>query len=146
LALGADLAVNYKTSDFVTEVRKATSDRGVDVILDMVGDDYIPRDVQTLAPDGRITCIATPGGSATTLDIRALMAKRGAVMASHLRARTPQQKREIARKLLEDVWPLLPRRDPIRPVVDSVFKLEDAAAAHRRLESSQHVGKIVLSV
>ena len=145
-ALGADLAIDYTTSDFIVEVKNATGGRGVDVILDMVGGDYIARDIQVLAPDGRIACIATPGGERVNLDLRALMRTRGAIMASHLRARTPQEKGEIANRLQQAVWPLLPGRDPIRPVVDSVFKLEDAAAAHRRLESSRHVGKIVLTV
>ena len=112
----------------------------------MVGGEYIPRDLQALAEDGRITCISTPAGRTTVLDIGNLMQRRAAVMGSALRGRTAQQKGEIARKLMEYVWPLLPARDPIRPVVDSVFKLEDAAAAHRRLESSQHIGKIVLTV
>ena len=144
--LGADLAINYKTQDFVSEIQRATDGRGVDVILDMVGGDYIPRDIEALAPDGRVTCIATPRGSSTTLDIGKLLRKRGAVMASALRARSNEQKAEIARGLLANVWPLLPARNPIRPVIDSVFKLEEAPKAHARMESSQHIGKIVLEV
>jgi NADPH2:quinone reductase len=144
--LGADLAINYKKQDFVSEIQRATDGHGVDVILDMVGGEYIPRDIEALAPDGRVTCIATPGGSTATLDIGKLLRKRAAVMASALRARTNEQKAAIARELREKVWPLLPARDPIRPVIDSVFKLEDAPKAHARLESSQHIGKIVLEV
>jgi len=127
-------------------VKKVTSDRGVDVILDIVGGSHISRDLDALAPDGRITCIATPGGSTVELDIRKLMHRRAAIMGSALRTRTVEQKGEIARALLENVWPLLPARDPIRPVVDSVFKLEDAAEAHRRLDASAHIGKIVLTI
>lgn len=144
--LGADLAINYKTQEFVSEIQRATDGRGVDVILDMVGGDYIPRDVEALAPDGRVTCIATPGGATTTLDMSKLLRKRAAVMASALRARSNEQKAAIGRELLENVWPLLPARNPIRPVIDSVFKLEDAPKAHARMESSQHIGKIVLEI
>lgn len=142
--LGADLAINYRESDFVEEVRRATGDRGVDVILDIVGGDYIARDVEALAADGRIVCIATPRGRAAELNLGMLMQRRAAVMGSALRGRTVQEKGAIARRLLEGVWPLLPARDPVRPVIDSTFPLEDAAAAHRRLEESVHVGKIVL--
>ncbi|HKU68176.1 MAG TPA: zinc-binding dehydrogenase, partial [Candidatus Baltobacteraceae bacterium] len=144
--LGADLAINYKTAEFVAEIEKATARRGVDVILDMVGGDYIARDVQALAADGRITCISTPRGREVELHLGALMQKRAALMASGLRNRTVEQKAAIAAQLLREVWPRLPARSPIRPVVDSTFPLEDAAAAHRRLEESAHVGKIVLVI
>lgn len=144
--LGVHVAINYKHADFVDEVKKVTNDRGVDVILDMVGGTHISRDLDALAPDGRITCIATPGGNTAELDLRKLMHRRAAVMGSSLRTRTLEQKGEIARALLENVWPLLPARDPIRPVVDSVFKLEDAAEAQRRLDTSGHIGKIVLTI
>jgi putative PIG3 family NAD(P)H quinone oxidoreductase len=142
--LGADLAIDYKRADFVSEIERATSGRGVDVILDIVGGDYIPRDLQALAPDGRIVCLATPHGRSTQLDLATLLQRRGALMGSHLRGRTPRQKGEIAAKLLEEVWPKLPARDPIRPVIDGTFSFEDAPAAHRRMEASQHAGKIVL--
>jgi NADPH:quinone reductase len=142
--LGADLAINYKDADFVAQIKGATRDRGVDVILDMVGGDYIQRDVEALAPDGRIACIATPRGSSTQLDIRALLQRRAAIMASALRPRSIEQKGAIAQRLLQEVWPRLPARKNIRPVVDSVFRLEDAAEAHRRLDASAHIGKIVL--
>jgi NADPH:quinone reductase-like Zn-dependent oxidoreductase len=144
--LGADLAINYKAADFVAEIAKATADRGVDVILDIVGGDYIARDIQALAHDGRITCISPSRGSKVELDLSALMRKRGELMASALRARTVEHKAAIAAKLLHEVWPKLSARSPIRPVVDSTFALEQAAAAHRRLEESAHVGKIVLVV
>ncbi|HET9096195.1 MAG TPA: NAD(P)H-quinone oxidoreductase [Candidatus Baltobacteraceae bacterium] len=142
--LGADLAINYREADFVQEVLKATGGRGVDVILDIVGGDYIARDLEALAPDGRIVCIATPRGRAAELNLGLLMQRRAAVMGSALRGRSVQEKGAIARRLLERVWPALPARDPVRPVIDSTFPLEDAAAAHRRLEESAHVGKIVL--
>lgn len=142
--LGADLAINYKDRDFVAEIHHATDGRGVDVILDMVGGEYIPRDIEALAVDGRVTCIATPAGSATTVEIAKLLRKRAAVMGSALRARSNEQKAAIARELRENVWPLLPARNPIRPLIDSVHKLEDAPHAHARMESSQHIGKIVL--
>ncbi len=141
---GADLAVNYKTSDFVTEVRNATAGAGVDVVFDIVGGDYIARDFDALAADGRIVCIAAPLGRSVDLDLGRLMQKRAAIMGSSLRARTPAQKGMIAAELLKYVWPKLPERSVIRPAIDSTFPLEDAAAAHRRLEESAHVGKIVL--
>lgn len=144
LDLGADLAINYRESDFVEEVRAATGGRGVDVILDIVGGDYIERDVEALAPDGRVVCIATPRGRAAEIDLGMLMQRRAAVMGSALRGRSIEDKGEIARRLLERVWPLLAARNPVRPVIDSTFPLEEAAAAHRRLEESVHVGKIVL--
>ena len=142
--LGADLAVNYKTTDFVTAVREATGGRGVDVVLDIVGGEYIGRDLDALAPDGRIVCIATPGGRTAQLDVGKLMQRRAAVMGSALRARSTAQKAAIARELRERVWPLLPAKDPVRPVIDSVLPLAQAGEAHRRLEESAHVGKIVL--
>ena len=144
--LGADLAIDYKAADFVTEINAATQGRGVDVILDMVGGEYIARDLAALAADGRITCIATPHGAQIELDLRELMRKRASVMASGLRARSLEQKAAIAAALLREVWPKLPARNPIRPVVDSTFQLQDAALAHRRLEESAHVGKIVLVI
>lgn len=142
--LGADLAVNYKAADFVTAIREATNGRGVDVVLDIVGGDYIPRDLEALAPDGRIVCIATPGGRSTQLDIGKLMQRRASVMGSALRARSVEEKATIARDLRERVWPLLPAKNPVRPILDSAFPLAQAGGAHRRLEESAHVGKIVL--
>lgn len=146
LELGADFAVNYKTQEFVAEIRRATDERGVDVILDMVGGAYIDRDLDALAMDGRITCIATPLGRVAELNLGKLMQRRATLMASAMRSRTVEEKAAIARDLLTNVWPLLPARNPIRPVIDSVFQLEDAPKAHARLESSQHIGKIVLEI
>lgn len=142
--LGADLAVNYKTGDFVAKIAHATSGRGVDVILDLVGGSYIARDLEALATDGRITCISTPQGRVVELNLGALMQKRAALMGSALRARSAKEKGEIAAALLRDVWPRLPARNPIRPVIDSTYPFERAADAHRRLENSAHIGKIVL--
>jgi len=143
--LGADVAVNYKNVDFVSEIKRATHDRGVDVILDLVGGEYIARDINALALDGRIACIATTAGTTATLDIRSLMQRRAAIMGSALRGRSIEEKAEIAAKLLQNVWPRLPARDPVHPVVDSVFPFEKAADAHKRLEASLHIGKIVLT-
>lgn len=142
--LGADLAVNYRTTDFVEAVRAATGGEGVDVVLDIVGGSYIARDVDVIAPDGRIVCIATPGGRSAELDLGKLMQRRASVMASSLRARSVAQKGAIARELHERVWPRLAAKTAIRPLVDSTFSFEQAPAAHRRLEESAHIGKIVL--
>lgn len=142
--LGADLAINYKREDFVEAIAGATGGGGVNVILDIVGGDYIERDLDALSLDGRIVCIATQGGRSAQLDIGKLMQRRGEVMASALRGRSVREKGAIARELRERIWPRLPARNPIRPVIDSTFTFEQAPAAHRRLEESAHVGKIVL--
>lgn len=142
--LGADLAIDYHQRDFVQEIHAATAGRGVDVILDIVGGDYVPRNLEAVAADGRIACIATPRGATAELPLGKLMQRRASIVGSALRARSIEQKGAIARGLLQDVWPLLPARNPVRPVIDSTFALEDAAEAHRRLEESAHVGKIVL--
>jgi NADPH2:quinone reductase len=142
--LGADLAVNYKSADFVTEVLNATMGHGVDAVLDIVGGDYIPRDLEALAFDGRIVCIATARGRSADVDIGRLMQRRAAIMGSALRSRSVREKGAIARDLHDRIWPRLPAREAIRPVIDSTFPLEQAAEAHRRLEESGHVGKIVL--
>jgi NADPH2:quinone reductase len=144
LRLGAIAAIDYRRSDFVEESKRLTGGRGVDVVLDIVGGDYVARDVEALAPDGRIACIAAMRGRDVRIDLMKLLWRRGTILASSLRPRTSEQKGEIARALRERVWPLLARRDPIAPVVDSVYPFEKAADAHARLESSAHVGKIVL--
>ncbi len=145
IRLGAAKAIDYRTSDFVAEIARISSGRGVDVVLDIVGGDYIARDIDCLALDGRIACIATPRGSRIELDLRRLFAKRGTILASSLRPRTADEKAAIAREVERHIWPLLPRRDPIVPVVDSVYSFEHAADAHARMESSAHIGKIVLT-
>lgn len=142
--IGAAYAIDYRTSDFATEARRLTGDRGIDVVLDIVGGDYIARDLTCLAPDGRIACIAMQRGTGIELDLRRLFATRGTIMASSLRPRSSYQKAEIARELEREIWPLLPARDPIKPIVDAIYPFERAADAHARMESSIHIGKIVL--
>ncbi|HVN68881.1 MAG TPA: NAD(P)H-quinone oxidoreductase [Candidatus Binatia bacterium] len=144
VAIGAVRAIDYKNEDFVAAVRAFTGGRGVDVVLDIVGGEYIARDLECLALDGRIACIAMQGGRLVELDLRKLFGVRGTISASTLRPRTPAEKAAIARELERHIWPLLPARDPIAPIVDSVYPFERAADAHARLESSAHVGKIVL--
>lgn len=144
IALGASQAINYRTHDFVAEVERITAGRGADVVLDIVGGDYIARDLACLATDGRIVCLATARGRIIQLDLGRLFAKRGTILASSLRPRSAAEKAAIARRLRERIWPLLPNRDPIVPVVDAVYPFERAADAHARLESSAHVGKLVL--
>lgn len=145
LAIGAGDAVNYKTHDFVEETLRITDGRGADVIVDIVCGPYIPRDLGALAMDGRIACIATQGGRKAELDVAALMRRRGTIFGTSLRPRTPEEKEAIADALRERIWRLLPRRDPIRPLVDTVYSFDEAAEAHRRMESSLHIGKIVLT-
>ncbi len=142
--LGAERAFAYREVDFVAAVRHATGDRGVDVILDPVGGDYIQRDIDALALDGRIAVIGTMRGAITELHLGKLLQRRATLLGSSLRPRTDEQKAAIADELLARVWPLLPARDPIRPMVDSTFAPERAGDAHRRLESSAHIGKIVI--
>jgi NADPH2:quinone reductase len=144
LQLGALYAINYKEVDFAEEIGGLTSGLGVDVILDLVGGPYLERDMNALAQDGRIIFVATQGGRSAMLDIAALMRKRAKIVGSTLRNRTPSQKGAITERLLRQVWPLLPRKYPIRPVIDSTFALRDAKLAHERLESGLNIGKIVL--
>ena len=145
LAFGAAHAINYKQSDFVDEVSRLTGGRGVDVVLDMVGGPYLDRNLEALALEGRIAIVATQGGRSGQLEIHKLMMKRGRVLGSTLRVRTPAEKGRIAERLLRDVWPLLPAKDPMRPIIDSTFPLRDARLAHQRMEGGEHIGKIVLT-
>ncbi len=144
IGFGAEEAINYKQTDFVAEVKRITHDRGVDVVLDMVGGSYLERNLDALAFDGRVAIVATQGGRTAQLDIGKLMAKRGRIMGSTLRARTPEQKGKIARRLFRDVWPMLPSKNPIRPIIDSTFPLTEAYLAHERMERGDHIGKLVL--
>ncbi|MBV8374726.1 MAG: zinc-binding dehydrogenase, partial [Candidatus Eremiobacteraeota bacterium] len=144
LQLGASDAINYRMTDFVREVARLTGGRGVEVVLDIVGGDYIARDLECLALDGRIVCISTQRGSDVEFDLRQLFRRRGTIMASSLRPRTTDEKTAIAQALRERIWPILSKRDSIVPVVDSVYPFERAAEAHARMESSAHVGKIIL--
>jgi len=141
--LGAARAVHYRSEDFVAAAREMTGGRGVDVVLDMVGGDYIPRDLECLAPDGRLVLIAFLGGSRAGLDFRPVLVNRLTITGSTLRARSVTEKGRLARAVLENVWPLLESGE-VAPVVDSTFPLDGAAEAHRRLESGAHVGKVVL--
>ena len=117
---------------------------GVDVVLDMIGGAYLARNLDVLAPEGRLAILATQGGSTGELDIATLMKKRARIMGSTMRARTPAQKGEVATRLEQDVWPLLPPKNAIRPIIDSTFPLAEAWRAHERMESGSHVGKILL--
>ena len=143
--LGADVAVNYAERDFVEAVKEATGGRGADLILDMVGGDYIARNHEAAAVEGRIVQIAFLKSPKVELDMRKLMVKRLTHTGSTLRPRSVPEKALIARALEERVWPLL-AAGRCRPVMDSTFPLAEAAAAHARMESSAHVGKIVLTV
>jgi NADPH:quinone reductase len=143
--LGADLAVNYKTDDFVAAAKAFTNGRGVDVILDMVGGDYIDKNHDLAAIEGRIVQIAFLNGAKATVNFGRLMMKRLVHTGSTLRARDVAFKAAIADALRAKVWPLIEDGE-VRPILDSTFKLADAEAAHRRMESSGHIGKIVLTI
>ena len=143
--LGAELAINYHEVDFVAATLRATEGRGADVILDMVGGDYLARNAAAAALEGRIALIATQGGTKAELDLRLLMTKRLTITASTLRSQPVQNKGRIAGALRENVWPLFASRG-LRPVIDSRFPLADAALAHKLMESDLHIGKIVLVV
>ncbi|MCH8238128.1 MAG: NAD(P)H-quinone oxidoreductase [Proteobacteria bacterium] len=141
--LGAERAVNYKKEDFVEAVKEFTSGAGVDVVLDMVGGDYIPRNIKAMAPDGRHVSIAFLGGSKVEVNFMPVMLKRLTLTGSTLRPQPVERKAEIARALKDKVWPLIAAGE-IKPVIHATFPLTDAAEAHRLMESSQHIGKIVL--
>lgn len=146
LGLGAAHAINYKQSDFAAETLRLTGGRGVDVVLDMVGGSYLDRNLDSLALEGRLVIVATQGGRAAQLEIHKLMTRRARVIGSTMRARTPAEKGLVTQRLLLDVWPLLAAKDPIRPLIDRTFPLRDARLAHQRMESGEHIGKIILTV
>lgn len=143
--LGATRAINYRNEDFVVVIKQLTGGRGVDVILDMVGGDYVPRELASLADDGRLSLIAFLGGTKTSLDMTDILRRRLTITGSTLRPRPVEVKAIIARALREKVWPLI-EAGKIRPVIYRTFGLEEAAAAHALMESSEHVGKILLRV
>ncbi|HZF23332.1 MAG TPA: NAD(P)H-quinone oxidoreductase [Burkholderiales bacterium] len=143
--LGASRAINYRTEDFVAVVKALTGGKGVDVILDMVGGDYVPRELACLADDGRLSLIAFLGGTRATIDMTDILRRRLTVTGSTLRARSVEVKGAIAQVLKEKVWPLIDA-GKIRPVIYRTFRLEEASAAHALMESSGHVGKIILEV
>ena len=142
-ALGADILVNYKTEDFVERVRAETDGRGVDVVLDAVGGAYVERDLRALARGGRIVFIGDTGGDPGQLPVGLLMGTWASIHGSLLRARPAAEKTEIVASVRENAWPLV-ESGQIAPVIDSHFGFADAPAAHRRMESSAHIGKILL--
>jgi NADPH2:quinone reductase len=142
--LGAERAINYRDTDFLTAIRDLTGGRGVDVILDMVGGEYFSRNIDALAVDGRLVAIATLRGATAELTIPTVMQRRLTITGSTLRARAVADKGAIARALHANVWPLL-EAGTVKPVVFKTFPLARAADAHRLLESSQHIGKLVLT-
>ena len=153
--LGAHLAINYKTQDFVIEVLKATKDQGVDVVLDMVGGDYLNRNLKTLGPGGRHVSIAVQQGRMAELDILQVMQKRLILTGSTLRPCSVEEKSAIAAALYKNIWPLLHRKNlllslfckkRITPVIDKVFPLAEAQAAHDYLDTGTHIGKVILRV
>jgi putative PIG3 family NAD(P)H quinone oxidoreductase len=143
LALGADLAINYRTHDFVEETKRFTQGKGADVVVDIVGGDYVARNYRAAAINGRIIQIGVQHGPARELNLMAMLAKRLTHTGSTMRSRTVQEKAQIAQELEQHVWPLL-RQGQIKPAIFRVFDLEEAVAAHSLMESSTHIGKIVL--
>ena len=143
--LGAEKAVNYKTQDFAAEIKAATGGKGVDVILDMVGGDYVPKELKLLAEEGRLVFIAFLRGHKSELDINEVMRRRLTVTGSTLRPRSVEFKGYLARNLREKIWPLV-ESGKIKPEIYKTFPLQAAADAHRLMESSEHIGKIVLTV
>lgn len=144
-ALGARRAINYRTQDFVAEVQAMTDGRGVAVVLDMVGGDYLPRNLQCLAEDGRHVSIAVQGGVKAEINIARIMQRRLTITGSTLRARSVGFKTLLAEEIGREVWPLVIERR-LQPVIDRVYPLAQAAEAHRRMEAGEHVGKIMLKV
>ncbi|MBH1934685.1 NAD(P)H-quinone oxidoreductase [Streptomyces sp. AV19] len=142
--LGADILIDYREQDFVEELRKVTGGAGADVILDIVGAKYLARNVDALAVNGRLAVIGLQGGRKAELDLGKLLAKRAAVMATTLRSRPLAEKAAIVAAVREHVWPLV-SGGRVRPVVDRTLPLRDAAAAHRIVEESAHVGKVLLT-
>jgi NADPH:quinone reductase-like Zn-dependent oxidoreductase len=143
--LGADVLVNYRDEDFVESVREATGGRGADVVLDLVGAKYLQRNVEVLAPNGRLVVIGLQGGTRAELDLGLLLRKRAAVLATALRSRPPEEKAAIVSSVRENVWPLI-TSGAVRPVVDRVLPMSEAGDAHRVLEAGENVGKILLRV
>lgn len=143
--LGAEHAINYRTTDFVEAVRTRTGGRGVQLVLDIMGGSYLPRNLAALAVDGRLVQIGLMEGAQSTIDLRSVMGRRLTITGSTLRPRSAAEKGAIAEQLRREVWPLL-AQGAVRPVVHQTFPLGQAADAHRMMESSAHVGKIVLTV
>ena len=144
IELGASHAINYKTQDFVAEVQRITNGRGVDVVLDMVAGDYVAREVECLAEDGRLVIIAVQGGVKSAFNAGLVLRRRLTITGSTLRPRSVEFKTAIAQSLRSQVWPLI-EQGKVRPVIYQTFDAGDAAAAHALMESNQHTGKIVLT-
>ena len=144
LAIGADHVVNYRTQDFVAEVKRITGGKGANVVLDMVAGDYVGREIQCLAEDGRLAIIATQGGNASAIDAGLVLRKRLSITGSTLRPRSLAYKAALAAELRAKVWPLI-EAGKVKPVIHQVFPAAKAAEAHALMESSTHVGKIVLT-
>ncbi len=143
--IGADEAINYRSQDFVAEVKRLTDGKGVELVLDMVGGPYLEKNLRCLAVEGRLVQIAFLQSSKVEFDFMPMMLKRLTLTGSTLRPRSVEQKAAIARELHEKVWPLL-EAGTVRPIIHKVFPLEQAAEGHRLMESSQHIGKIMLKV
>jgi len=143
--IGADLAINYKTQDFVEEVKSFTDGMGAELVLDMVAGSYTQRNLDALGEDGRLVVIATLGGLKSEINMAKMMVKRQSITGSTLRPRTNVFKGMLADELFREVWPLVENGD-LRPVMDQSFPMTEAAAAHSRMEAGEHVGKIVLEV
>jgi putative PIG3 family NAD(P)H quinone oxidoreductase len=141
--LGAEILVNYRDDDFVEALHEATGGRGADVVLDNMGAKYLARNLDVLAPNGRVVIIGMQGGTKAELDLGLLMRKRGAVISTSLRARPSDEKAAIVASVREHVWPLLAAGD-VRPIIDRKIAMADAAEAHRVIETSDHVGKVLL--
>ena len=144
-AIGAAHAINYRTADFVESVKQITGGKGVDVVLDMVGGDYVPRNLACLADDGRHVSIAFQRGAEATIPIMDIMRRRLTLTGSTLRPRDVRFKTMVADEIAKTVWPYV-EGNRLKPVIDKIFPLAEAAAAHARIESGEHVGKIVLQI
>lgn len=145
LTLGADAAINYQNQDFVTTIKELTDDHGVDVILDMVGGDYVQKNIRVAAFQGRIISIAFLRGSKMEVDLIPMIFKQLVLTGSTLRTRPTEEKARIAEALLDKVWPLL-ENGVIAPVISTTFPLEEAVRAHQLMESNKHIGKIILTL
>ena len=145
IELGADRAINYREEDFVKAVLEATGQRGIDVILDMVAGEYMPRNIAAAATDGRIALIATMGGTHANIDLRAVLVKRLKIVGSTLRPQSVERKGRLAHAMRTNLWPLFESGKLRRPPVHARFPLTAAAAAHTLMESGEHIGKIVLT-
>ena len=143
--LGADFVINYRDTDWSKTLKEKTENRGVDVILDMVGGDYIQKNIDSLKIDGRLAIIAFLKGAKAELTLNKFMVKRQMITASTLRAQSNEAKSSIAKDLREKIWPII-TAGQIKPLIDSTYPLSQASQAHVRMETSEHIGKIILAV